>query len=403
MIFHPYKNQIIYGERNSPDSLSEFTQLIHLNLGNGTSRKLNDPELLSPQHWTSSADGSHVYFTALERGNRNLYRVGVDSGSPHEVITEDSISHPVLKGESMFFLSESLFRPAAVRVSDVNGRHQKQLSILNDRLIAQTRVGSIQEIGGREGSELVHSLLILPPGFRPDRRWPVLIVLHGGPHQSWINEFRRHWNPVTLSAPGYIVVAPNPVGSTGYGQAYAQALEGDPVTVPSLQIMQLTDHLERLDYVDSDRIALLGFSYGGYLANWLNTQTTRYKTVVSHAGAFDLVSQYGSDYPWGREHTYGVFPWNEPQRLVSWSPSTFVKQIKTPSLFLHGEKDTRVAPIHSRLGHNLLTGLGVRSRLVLFPDEGHNMIQPATSLLWWENIQSWLSEQVGAGPASSGN
>ena len=163
-------------------------------------------------------------------------------------------------------------------------------------------------------------------------------------------------------------------------------------------MLRVTEALSRDPSIDSARVALAGGSYGGLLVNWLLTRTNRYAAAVVHAGVFDLAAQYSTDFPWGRERTWGTLPWQDAAAIDALSPARAAAQIKTPVLLLHGSRDSRVSPMHSRYLHNVLTYRNVPSRLVLFPDEGHSIARPPTSQRWWQEIFDWLQRYVPPGP-----
>ena len=391
-VFSPSGSHILYGRRQTQDSLADFTELVSYTLRSQEHQVVTDAQLLSPQYWQFAPDGRQIYFQAESEGKRNTYRIGAGGGKARVLVAGGDTSHlKVGPGGALYYIYQSFFQPPVIRSSDANGRHPQQLTFFNKLLIDSTHFGSVREFGyPGTNADQVHGYLLLPPGFKDDRRWPLVIVLHGGPHAAWIDSFQMRWNLPLFSSPGYVVAALNVHGSTGFGAAFAKSVVGDPVEPAAQDVVTGLNFLAAYPFIDSSRIAIVGGSYGGYLTAWLLTQNNRFKTAVIHAGVFDLVSQYASDFPWGRQFTYGSLPWEDPMQLARWSPSYRADQIRTPVLLLHGEKDFRVPVAQSLLFHNVLTGRGVPSRIVLFPNEAHNITGRAQAQVWWQEVFDWL-------------
>ena len=395
-IFSPGGNYLLYGRRHTQDSLAEFTELVSYSLRNREHKAVTNPQLLSPEYWQYGKNGRQIYFQAEAEGKRNTYRIGAGGGKARIVVAGGDTSHLSIgpKG-ALYYVYQSFFRPPAIHSSDANGRHPHQLTFFNTALMQSTRFGSSREFSYLgANAESVHGYLLLPPGFREDRSWPLVIALHGGPHASWLDSFQTRWNLPLLSSPGFVVAALNVHGSTGFGASFANSVVGNPIEPAAQDVLAALPFLARHPFIDAERIAVVGGSYGGYLSAWLLTQSKRFKTAVIHAGVFDLVSQYASDFPWGRQHTYGSLPWEDPKELSRWSPSYRADQIRTPVLLLHGERDFRVPVSQSLLFHNVLTGRGIPSRIVLFPNESHNINGREQAQIWWQEVFQWLHRHL---------
>ncbi|MEM9183636.1 MAG: S9 family peptidase, partial [Pseudomonadota bacterium] len=378
-IFSRAGDALLFGQRRRPDALDEFRTLLRHDLRSGRNTKLTDPGRLSPEQWLTSEDGRQVYFLAQEQGRRKVFRVGAAGGKARALTDEGSYSglHAGADNE-LFALHESLLDPPAIQRLDENGRHPRQLTRFNEAFLQNTRRPEVgeQRFSSVDGTE-IHALVVRPPGWRSSVRWPVVIALHGGPHSAWLDEFNWRWNLALLASRGYLVVALNVRGSTGYGQAFASALNGSPLALPAEDVLSAASQLADEPYVDPQKIMLIGGSYGGLLTLWAVSQSDRFARAVVHAPVVEQRMIYGSDYPWGREVTWGRPPWRQPSTegdpKLTASPSDRFQNIRTPVLALHGEADSRVSATHSRLLHNVLTDLGVSSRLVLFPEEGHSI------------------------------
>jgi len=234
---------------------------------------------------------------------------------------------------------------------------------------------------------------VKPPDFSPMKKYPVLFLIHGGPQGAWGETWSYRWNPQVFASAGYLVVMPNPRGSTGYGQKFIDDINGDWGGKVYDDIMAVADHVAALPYVDADRMAAAGGSFGGYMIDWILGHTTRFKALVSHSGVFDLRSMAGeTEELWFPQWEFKGMPWDEPEMYAKWSPSFFVKEFKTPTLVLHGELDYRV-PVGQ--GMQLFTALQLQkvpSKIVLFPDEGHWISKPQNSVLWYGQFLEWVGE-----------
>lgn len=397
-VFSRAGNALIYGRRVEVDSLSQFNQLIRHELRDGARRELTDGKTLSPRRWQTAGDGRQVYFTAQQRGRWRLFRA---SGGRSRALTEEGSVSAFALGpdDELFYLHENLFSPPALFAADRNAAHPRRLTHFNAPLMGNTRTGSYREIELSGANDtVIHGFVVYPPGYSEEHRWPLIIALHGGPHSAWLDEFNWRWNLGLMASQGYLVAAVNFHGSTGYGQAFAESINGNPLATPAEDILKVTEALRRDPSVDGERLVVVGGSYGGLLAYRLLTRTDQYQAAVIHAGVFDLASQYGTDFPWGRERTWGALPWENPGHIDRLSPSRLAAQIQTPVLLLHGVNDTRVAPMHSRYAHNVLTRRGVPSRLVLFADTAHSIASPPAALRWWQELFQWLQRYAPPGP-----
>lgn len=301
------------------------------------------------------------------------------------------------------FLRSSFDMPPTLGILDRKGWEEErkviQLSHFNDNLVSHWQLGKVEEryFKGADDED-VHMWIVYPPNFDPAKKWPLVQVVHGGPHNGIMTDFSFRWNLQLWAAQGWVIGCVNFHGSSGFGQKFADSITGDYATKPTIDIMKATDWFEQQPWIDKSRIATAGASYGGFMMAWLNGQTDRFKAMVCHAGVFSYHTQMASDVVRGRERALGAFPWTDITRIDKVSPQRYSKNFKTPTLILHGEKDFRVPIAHGLEYYNTLRQKGVPTRLVYFPDENHWILKPQNSRLWHREVFAWLDKYIGHGP-----
>jgi dipeptidyl aminopeptidase/acylaminoacyl peptidase len=301
-------------------------------------------------------------------------------------------------GQDLVFIHSEAARPGEVfRSSLANSSERVELTHHNDALVAGLELNKAEgfTFKGARGEE-VSGWLVKPPGFDPSKKYPVVFLIHGGPQGAWHDEWHARWNYPMFAAPGYAVVAINPRGSTGYGQKFTDEISTDWNGKVYEDLMMGLDHaLKTYPFLDKDRMAAAGGSFGGYMVNWIAGHTDRFKTLVSHAGIFDLTSMnVTTEELWFSEWEFGGSPWDTPERHLSQSPSTYAKSFKTPTLVLHGALDFRVPEGQGLAMFTALQRQGVPSRFVYFPDEGHWILKPANRAVWWRQVMRWLEKSL---------
>jgi dipeptidyl aminopeptidase/acylaminoacyl peptidase len=346
---------------------------------------------------TWSPDSSRLFFTVEDRGRTAVQMMQASGGGARVIVSGASTVDDVQftpDGRTMIYTEQTGARPAELyRVSSAGGA-AIPLTQLNTAEMARYSLPSFEEIWV-EGAERtrVHSLLLKPHGFEEGKKYPVLFLIHGGPQGAWLESFNWRWNPQIFAAAGFVVVMPNPRGSTGYGQRFTDEINADWGGKVYDDIMAVVDHVAGLNYVDPDRLAAAGGSYGGYMADWILGHSNRFRALVSHAGVFDLRSMAGeTEELWFPIFEFRGMPWDNPEMYARWSPSYYVKDFKTPTLVIHGELDYRV-PVGQ--GLQLFTALQtqkVPSKLLLFPDEGHWVQKPLNTVLWYQSFLDWIGE-----------
>jgi dipeptidyl aminopeptidase/acylaminoacyl peptidase len=250
------------------------------------------------------------------------------------------------------------------------------------------------------GGTPIHGMLVKPPSFDGSRKYPVVMLLHGGPQTQWGDTWSYRWNPGMFASPGYVVVMINRRGSTGAGQQFVDDITGDWGGKPMEDLMKGLDFvLQKYPFTDSQRVAAAGASYGGYMIDWLASQSKgRFRALVSHAGVYDLASMYGStEELWFPEHDFGGTPWTNPKAYQQMSPGSYAADFgkyKTPTLVICGEQDYRVPYTQSLEFYTALQRQEVPSKLIVFPDEGHWILKPQNSIVWYKEVLGWLGQNL---------
>jgi dipeptidyl aminopeptidase/acylaminoacyl peptidase len=345
--------------------------------------------------FTWSPDSSKIFFTTEDRGRQHIQFISVSGGEIRVAASGDSHLDEMQfapDGKTMIYTASSAVQPVEIYRASASGGSPVALTRLNDAILESSQLTPPDEftVEGAEGAQ-VHCFMVKPPDFRKDRRYPVLVLIHGGPQGAWGHSWTYRWNPQVFASAGYLVVMPNPRGSTGYGQKFIDEINNDWGGRAFDDLMAVADHLAVLPYADPARMAAGGGSYGGYMANWILGHTARFKALVSHAGVYELRSEFGeTEELWFPLWEFGGPPWEKPEDYTRWSPATYAKEFRTPTLVIHGELDFRV-PFGQ--GLQLFTALQMQkvpSKLLIYPDEGHWILKPQNSLLWYKTFIDWI-------------
>ncbi|MDH5744784.1 MAG: S9 family peptidase, partial [Candidatus Aminicenantes bacterium] len=242
----------------------------------------------------------------------------------------------------------------------------------------------------------VHGFLLKPPSFDPSEKFPLVLLIHGGPQGAWMDNFHYRWNAQMFASPGYVVAMINFHGSTGYGQDFTDSISGDWGGKPFEDIMLGLDHLiSNYSFIDYRKIGAAGASYGGYMIDWIEGHTDRFECLISHAGVYDLRSMHGAtEELWFPEWEFRGPPWISLEMYEKWSPSTYTQNFRTPCLVIHGQMDFRVPVTQGFQFFTALQRTKVPSKMIYFPDESHFVIKPQNAQFWWESVFAWLTKYL---------
>jgi dipeptidyl aminopeptidase/acylaminoacyl peptidase len=378
--------------------------------------------------WAS--DSKRILFASASKGESPVFiinRDGTHNEIPHELISKGGFSdlHSSPDGKTIVASAMRVDAPGeVVRLEyswqvdsepgyDIVVNHSEanvsQVTHLNDALLAQLDLPKMESFwfNAADGTKL-QGFIIRPPGFDAMRKYPVKFLIHGGPQGAWGDDWSYRWNAELFAANGYVVVMINPRGSTGYGQAIVESVSGDWGGKPFTDLMTGLDYAEQhYSFIDKDRECALGASYGGYMANWILGHTDRFKCIVTHDGMFNAESAFGStEEDWFNIWEFKGHPWDyygkpdDENPFRKWSPSLYAKNFKTPTLVVHGQLDYRLDLSEGLQLFDTLQLLGVPSKMLYFPDEGHWVLKPQNSQLWYKTVNDWVDEWVGKAGSS---
>jgi dipeptidyl aminopeptidase/acylaminoacyl peptidase len=389
---------ILYGRNLRMDMNAENTQLIRRDRRTGEEIELCREFDRSPTGWITDAEDNTVYFTAEHYAKRSIFSVPMSGGAVTTLLHAGSNSSLSLAGEKLVFLHQHLSAPNALHIMNPDGSGLRKLGELNATLLDSLSMGRVEDVWyiGAEGDS-VQMFVVYPPDFNARKKWPLLVLLHGGPHGTFGDDFHPRWNAQVFACAGYVTIMPNFHGSTGFGEYFADRINGEHPRLPFIDVMLAVDEMVKRPYIDSTRMAAGGGSYGGYLASWVGAHTSRFACLVNHAGVYNLMAQFGSDVTQMRHISYGGMPWDGRDNVLRWSPSQYAETYETPTLVIHGEKDYRVPYGQALEVYGMLKARGVPARIVLYPDENHWILSARNSIHWYGEFISWIDRWAGAG------
>jgi dipeptidyl aminopeptidase/acylaminoacyl peptidase len=345
--------------------------------------------------FTWSPDSKNLFFTAVDRGAQAIQFIPVTGGGARMAVSGRATFDEMqltADGKTIVFTRQSGSGPSEIFRGTSNGGDAVPLTHLNDPLLSRYQLTDLDSfsVTAADGTP-IQSFVVKPPGFDPAHKYPVIMLIHGGPEGDWGESWTYRWNAQVFAGAGYVVVMPNPRGSEGYGQKFTEDIKLDWGGKPYTDIMAVTDYVARLPYVDPDRMTAAGGSYGGYMIDWILGHTNRFKALISHDGVYDTrMEAESTEELWFPIWEFGGMPDDNPDVYDKWSPSRFAKNFKTPTLVIHGELDYRI-PYSQGLA--LFTELQldkVPSELLVFPDEGHWVLKPNNSALWYKTFLDWI-------------
>jgi len=396
--YSPDGRYIAYRAQARPDFEADRWQLMLYDRAAGTAKSLT-PQFdtnVDAFEWAPSSE--KIYFDASVEANGAIWSVDLDGSEPKRLTGEGyaSLGGISADGKMIVYTGQSLTHPADVFMMKSDGGDARKVTDLNAGIFDKIEFSKPEPVWfpGAGGTK-VQMWVITPPFFDASKKYPMVYMVHGGPQGAWGNSWSYRWNPSLWAAQGYVVALPNPRGSTGFGQKFTDEISRDWGGKVYDDLMAGVSYMAALPYVDSTRMAAAGASYGGYMMNWMLGHTDRFKAFVVHDGVYNFYSMYGTtEEVWFDEWEHGI-PWETPE-FDKFSPHKYAKNFKTPTLIVHGERDYRVPLTEGQQLFTTLQRMGVPSKFLYFPDEGHWVLKPANSELWHRTVFDWLHEYIGS-------
>ena len=395
-VYSPCGNKILYGKQSIAHFYADRVELVVYDRRDQTRENITSGIDLSCEQWQWSPDGNTVFFHAQHLAKKALFSVPSDGGN-HTKIYGDGNNNNVkpVGGGRLIFTHDNLDKPADIYSIQSNGSNLRQLTDVNEHILRELNLGDIENVTYKGANdEDIQMYIVYPPDFDPDKKYPLVLMIHGGPHSIFGDQWHFRWNSHLFAEPGYVVAMPNFHGSTSFGQEFAKSIHGSHADKPFRDIMKATDYMLEREYIDEERMAATGGSYGGYMVSWIAGHTDRYACLVNHAGVYNIHMQFSADYTWYRPHQYGGSPWEDFDTLQSANPAMFAENFETPMLVIHGEKDFRVPVGHGLLVYGIYKRMGLDARLVYYPDENHWILSPQNSLFWYDELHNWLNRYL---------
>jgi dipeptidyl aminopeptidase/acylaminoacyl peptidase len=425
-LYSPDGKYIAYRAQQRPGYESDRFRLMLYDRKTGEKKKLTEDfdGWVGTFTWGASR---FLFFTAEEAGSARIFYTSLEFVKPSVVKTalqgyDDDLTFTQSNNITFLLFSKmSISTPTEIYKSPwvlVSTPHcgetggdicssqdpNFKLTHLNDSVLSQVSMSPLESFWfeGAKGDK-VEGFLVKPPNFDPSRKYPLKFLIHGGPEGAWGDDWSYRWNPELFAAPtsstssGYVVIMINFHGSTGYGQNFVDAINGDWGGAPFEDLMKGLDYAEKTyPFIDKGRECALGASYGGYAINWLMGHTDRFKCLVSHDGMFNAESAWGTtEELWFNNWEFKGSPFDNRASYQKWSPHQYAKNFKTPTLVVHGQLDYRLDVSEGFQLFTTLQTMGVPSKMLYFPDEGHWVLKPQNSQLWWKTVNDWVDQWIG--------
>jgi len=362
----------------------------------GTAKELAPAWDRSPQNIAWSPDGKTLYAAADNLGQSSLFAIDVATGAARVVVEQGTVSDPSPAGDVILYGLDHLKSPVELYTVRPDGSGARKITAINDAKVAAARMGDFEQFTFKGwNNETVYGYVVKPADFDPARKYPVAYLIHGGPQGSFGNHFHYRWNPQAYTGAGYAAVMVDFHGSTGYGQAFCDSIRGDWGGKPLEDLQKgLAAAVARYPWLDGERVAALGASYGGYMINWIaGNWPDRFRALVVHDGNLDeRMAYYDTEELWFPEWDHEGLPWEKPEHYTRHNPIDYVKNWRTPTLVIHGGKDYRVVDTQGLSTFTALQRRGIESRFLHFPDENHWVLKPHNSILWHDTVIAWMDK-----------
>jgi dipeptidyl aminopeptidase/acylaminoacyl peptidase len=387
---------ILYGKQKISHFYADKVEMVMYNRNAGKHTMLTSDIDLSFEGWIWGNDENTIYFTAEDRALKSVFAFNLKTRKYEELFRSGTCNNLSLAGkEKLVFRNNNFNRPDEVFVLDLKKKTASQITQINTRALSEVNYGNIENVSYKGwGDKDIQMFIVYPPGFDNTKKYPLVFMLHGGPHGIFGDQFHFRWNAHLFAAPGYVVAIPNFHGSTSFGQDFAISIHGSHAEKPFEDVMKATGYMISKGFIDESKMAATGGSYGGYLVSWIAGHTDKFTCLVNHAGVFDIFTQFASDYTMNRGHAYGGTPWENTHIMQEKNPAMFAANFKTPMMIMHGELDYRVPVSHALLVYNIYKNMGLDARLVYYPDENHWILSAQNSIYWYKELHDWFERYL---------
>ena len=345
--------------------------------------------------WTP--DSESLIITAEDRPTRRVFRMDLTGGTPRRITGDGDFGGVTLAGTSMVGLRASFSSPATlVSIDARNNGRVTPLSRFNDAILANVTMGKVESITYRtQNNADIQMWVVKPPDFNASKKYPLMLLLHGGPHVGITDQWSYRWNAQVFAGWGYVTAWHNFHGSSGFGDAFTDAIQPDWATLPYQDTIAAAEWFKRQPWIDGERMIAGGGSYGGYLASLLLGRPHPFKALIAHAPVYNLYTQIGADFAASENRFYEA--WEDPVRFQAMSPHTNAANFKTPTLVIHGQQDLRVPVNHGIELFNTLQKQNVPSRFIYYSNENHWILRPQNSLFWYKEVKRWVETYAAPG------
>ncbi len=396
-VYSPDGKYIAFASMLIPGHESDQSYLVLYDRATGKLKNLTKGFDRSVSEIVWSPDSKEIYFTANNEIFNSVYKIDINTGKIKLILKDHSNTNLVVSpdGKTVYFKQQKSTLPYEIFSMNSSGGDIKQITHLNQERLANIEMIPLETFWceGAAG-KMIQSEIIKPPFFNPAKKYPMIFLIHGGPQGHWEDDFHYRWNTELFASKGYVVIAPNPTGSTGYGQPFTNAISGDWGGRPYQDLMDVYDYaVKHFNFIDKKNTFAAGASYGGYMIDWIEGHTNRFNALVAHDGVFNTVSMWGTtEELWFPEWEFKGTPWTNRALYEKWNPERFIQNAKTPMLIVEGGHDYRVPEEQAFQLFTSLQRLGVESKLLYFPDEFHFVIKPQDARFWWNSVFEWFDK-----------
>jgi len=397
-MFSPDGRVLAFSRQHINGFYADQVKLMIHETGSGRTRMVHDDWDRSAEGLAWAPDSKGLFGAIDDEGTRRVYYLPLNGDAPSAITGKTDYGQlSVARNGTVVAQNQSAIYPARVVSIDTDRGKVRRLDKFNDAILKDVSVGTYESVTyeGADGDP-IQMWVHYPPGFDPDKEYPLFLLIHGGPHGAVTDNFHFRWNAQTFASWGYVTAWPNFHGSTGFGQAFADSINPDWASKPYADVIAAAEWLMDKPWIDAERTVAGGGSYGGYLSTILLGRDHPFNALMIHAAVYDMYAQTSADFA-VHDQRFGSY-WERPEIYEEISPHLFAGRFNTPSLIIHGQRDLRVPVGQAFELFRTLQTRGVESRLVYYPDENHWILTRANSLHWYNEVRQWVERYAMPGP-----